>query len=96
MLIKLLLKIWPAITPIILYAFWNMVINKILQRIFTKKTTFKTKTQNQTDEKIVGQKSTSKDEEEIGPFSLKNRYFVATLYVSFILAIAGLIYGAFS
>jgi hypothetical protein len=96
MLIKLLLKLWPAITPILLYAFWNVVINKILQKIFTKKSDIEGKLDKKTGEKTVGQKSTSNNIEKLSPFSLKNRYFVITLYVSFTFAIISLIYTAFN
>ena len=80
---KLLLKLWPALLPILIYFFWVFVIEKlILQKIFCKKT-------NIEGEKLVGEGST--EIKKIKVFSLQNQSFVAVLYSSLILAIILLI-----
>ena len=95
MLIKFLLKIWPALLPIVVYIFWVYVIEDlILRRIFKDKKTIKG------EFKIVGEKSTEDFEnknsaEKIGKFSLQNRSFVTIIYISLILAILLLIAMAF-
>jgi hypothetical protein len=102
MLIKILLKIWPAITPILLYIFWNYVIDRILKKIFKRKDTIKGDKIVKDGEKIIGESASEKlqenfkNEQKISPFSLRNRYFVIILYISFISAIFTLIYGAFN
>jgi hypothetical protein len=96
MLIKFLLKIWPALLPIAVYIFWVYVIEDlILRRIFKDKKTIKG------EFKIVGEKSTEEDSkknspQKIGKFSLQNHCFVTILYMSLILAILLLIAMAFS
>lgn len=88
MLLKLLLKIWPSLIPILAYVVWIIVVeNIILKRLMRKKETI--------DGELVGESST-KDVQRVGKFSLQNRYFVMVLYLSLILAIGGLIALAFS
>jgi hypothetical protein len=73
MLLKILLKIWPALTPIILYIIWNILI-KIL---------FKKKDYIEADYKDVNNKTTS----NISPYSLKNKQFIFVIYLSLIFLI---------
>ncbi len=93
MLLKLLLKIWPSLAPIILYIFWVWLV-KFLKKKNPKKDWIDA-------EKVVGEKSTAdqvedqKSEEKFGKFSLQNPCFVAVLYVSLILAIITLLVTAF-
>jgi hypothetical protein len=88
MLIKFLLKIWPALIPIMVYIFWIYVIDRFLiPKILKKKTDIE-------GEKIVGGKTTAV--EKLGVFSLKNRCFVVILYMSLVLAILTLITFAFN
>jgi hypothetical protein len=49
MLIKILLKIWPALVPIVIYIVWSLIIKKII---------FKLKQKNKIieGEKIIGEK----------------------------------------
>lgn len=83
-MLKFLLKIWPAFLPITIYILWVLVIENILiKKILRRKDYIE-------GEKIVGEKSTNKKH-----FSLQNRNFVATLYVSFIVAIITLVLFAF-
>jgi hypothetical protein len=87
MLLKLILKIWPAITPILIYFFWilakriarnlamkaaNKVANKIIDGEFVEV--------NNKGKKI-------KEEDNVGDFSLQNKHFIITLYLSFFVAI---------
>ena len=105
MLIKILLKIWPAITPILLYAIWRLFIKKIINRIFRKNYCVKNNnSQSNNEEKIiegefveVGDKKTDEKFESKSEkiFSLENKNFVIILYVSLILAIACIISFAF-
>ena len=90
MLLKLLLKIWPSFIPIISYIIWVRVVeNIILKRLMRKKETI--------DGELVGEGSTKKEDvQNRSKFSLQNRYFIIVLYLSLILAIAGLISSAFS
>jgi hypothetical protein len=93
MLIKILLKIWPALLPIALYIIWRLVIKKIIFKI-------KERSKIINGEKIIGEKSSEKNEinnsgnlKKIFNFSDKN--FIITLYISLILMIACLIFLAF-
>jgi hypothetical protein len=98
MLIKILLKIWPAITPILLYIIWEFFIKKLINRIFRKNYCAKNNnSQSNNEEKIIegefvevgDKKSAQKFESKSDKiFSLENKSFVITLYISLILAIA--------
>jgi hypothetical protein len=103
MLIKILLKIWPALTPILLYAIWQLFIKKIINRLFRKNYCAKNNnSQSNNEEKIIegefaevkknqeSQNFSAKknDEEPNKIFSLNNQNFVRILYLSLILAIA--------
>lgn len=89
MFLKLLLKIWPALTPIILYIFWTFIIEGILIKKLLKKSSI-----------IATSKRKNKDKEEYvineaGTFSLQNKKFVIVLYISLILGIATMLNFAF-
>ena len=103
MLIKILLKIWPAITPILLYVIWQFFIKKLINRIFRKNYCAKNNnSQSNNEEKIIegefvnidknqeNQNFSAKKNEENSKniFSLENKNFVRILYLSLILAIA--------
>lgn len=86
MLLKFLLKIWPAFLPILVYIFWVYFIERVvIARIMKKK---------DIEEKVVGEGST--EVKKPGMFSLKNHRFVAVLYASLIMAIISLVFTAFS
>ena len=54
MLIKILLKIWPALAPILLYAIWQLFIKKLINRIFRKNYCAKNNnSQSNSEEKII-------------------------------------------
>ena len=98
MLIKILLKIWPAITPILLYIIWEFFIKKLINRIFRKNYCVKNNnSQSNNEEKIIegefvevgDKKSAQKFESKSDKiFSLENKNFVIILYLSLMLAIA--------
>jgi len=83
MIVKILLKIWPALIPITIYLLWVFVISKFLKKISERKKLIEGK-------KIVGEKSTSSSM-KISYFSLKNRNFILVLYFSLIAVILSLI-----
>ncbi|MBM5782692.1 MAG: hypothetical protein FJ368_04640 [Pelagibacterales bacterium] len=87
MILRFILKIWPALLPILFYLFWIFVIEKI----FIKKILKKEKIIE--GEKIVGEKTTSTKLKDV--FSLKNKKFLITLYSSLFLAIISLVFGVF-
>ena len=105
MLIKILLKIWPAITPILLYIIWEFFIKKLINRIFRKNYCVKNNnSQSNNEEKIIegefvevgDKKSDQKFESKTEKiFSLENKNFIIILYISLILAIACIISFAF-
>ena len=93
MLIKILLKIWPALVPIAIYIVWNLIIKKII---------FKLKQKNKIieGEKIIGEKSSARDNlqydfESKKLFNFRNTNFMITLYFSLIMMILCLIILAF-
>jgi len=93
MLIKILLKIWPALVPIVLYIVWSLIIKKII---------FKLKQKNKIieGEKIIGEKSSVRDNLQYDfdskkLFNFRNTNFVITLYFSLIVMILCLIILAF-
>jgi len=82
-MLRIILKLWPALLPVAIYCFWILVVRRfLLQKILRKKNEIK-------GEKLVGESSTS--QEKPMAFSLQNRGFVAILYFSFVLAILLLI-----
>lgn len=90
MLLKLLLKIWPSLIPILSYMLWVIIVeNIILKRLMRKKETI--------EGKLVGEGTTKKENvQKVSKFSLQNRYFIIVLYLSMILAIGTFISFAFS
>lgn len=105
MLIKILLKIWPAITPILLYIIWEFFIKKLINRIFRKNYCVKNNnSQSNNEEKIIEGEFVEVDEKKTDQkfesksdkiFSLENKNFVTILYISLILAITCIISFAF-
>ncbi len=86
-MIRLILKIWPALLPITLYLLWVFVFSKLISRIFRKKDYI------DANFDIIDEKTGQKTEKnaKIGRFSLENRVFVAVLYVSLLMMIFSLI-----
>ncbi|MFT5703017.1 MAG: type IV secretory pathway TrbL component [Rickettsiales bacterium] len=90
MLLKLILKIWPALTPILIYFFW------VLAKAFARKMLLKAL--NQKSDKIIEATYSEdrKESEEMGDFSLKNKKFIAVIYLSFFIAIICFLFFAIS
>ncbi|HLD76899.1 MAG TPA: hypothetical protein VI861_02070 [Rickettsiales bacterium] len=80
-MIKAILKIWPAFTPIILYILWVFIFEKLFRKIFRKKDYI------DADFAVIGEKR-----QKIGKFSLKNNNFVIVLYISLIFMILSLVF----
>jgi hypothetical protein len=100
---KILLKIWPALTPILLYTIWQFFIKRIINRILQKNYCVKNNnSQSNNKEKIIEGEfadidknqenknfsATKNDDYTKNIFSLENKNFVRILYLSLILAIA--------
>jgi hypothetical protein len=77
MLLKLLIKIWPALTPIFLYIFW-VIIRRIIFKLLNKKNYINA---NYSDLDNDNPKNT------ISPYSLKNKQFIFVIYLSLIFLI---------
>lgn len=88
MILKLIAKLWPSLTPILLYILWTYIVEKIFLKKLLKKSNVIE------GQKIVGQKSTTIN--SFPTFSLKNKRFLLSLYCSVILAIISLILFALS
>ncbi len=82
-MIRILLKLWPALTPIIIYLLWVFLIENILIKKILKKN-------KDLNYKVVGEGATV--EPVSSYFSLRNRKFVIAIYLSLILAILSLLY----
>lgn len=83
MLIRFLLKIWPALLPITLYLLWIFIFEKLYRKFFAKKDFI------EGEFKEIGKKEQSKR------FSLDNKGFVITIYATLLLVIFSLIFTAF-
>lgn len=95
---KILLKIWPALMPILIYVLYQLFLKKLLIKIYKSKKNF-----NQSNsakiidaeiEEAIGQKKT-KTKNSSNIFSLHNKYFIIILYVTLILAILAVLSFAF-
>jgi len=81
MLIRLLLKIWPALTPFLLYGLWILAMRIITIR--QRKKGF-----------IDAQYEVVNGKSKIGHFSLKNPRFVLVIYASLILMVISFLFFA--
>ena len=73
MILRILLKIWPALAVIFIYLFWVFIIERIILKKLRK-----AKIIDGEFEEINNNPNTP------GPFSLKNRRFLFTIYLSLI------------
>jgi hypothetical protein len=78
MILKILLKVWPALLPIILYIIWNFLVKKLLIKIFTKKDYIEANYQDLNEDQ---------KKNETSPYSLKNKQFIFVIYLSLIFLI---------
>lgn len=82
MLIKFLLKIWPALLPITLYLLWIFFFEKLYRKYFAKK------------DFIEGEFKVIEKNAKVKRFSLDNKSFVITIYATLLLVIFSLIFTA--
>ncbi|GDX36279.1 hypothetical protein LBMAG18_07900 [Alphaproteobacteria bacterium] len=90
MLIKIFLKIWPALIPIVLFLIYKLIVVKLINRIKNKNKTIE-------GEKIVGNSSTNpqpRNPEKF--FDLNDKNLIIILYLSIITMILCLIILAFN
>ncbi len=86
MILKILLKIWPALTPIAIY-FFLVIIKRLLSKLLQKKDYITTdyKDLNRCDSK----------NNNISPYSLSNKKFIFVIYLSLIFLIISFLSFAF-
>ena len=89
MLIKILLKIWPALVPIAIYLIWQFVIKKIINKLKQKNNTIE-------GEKIINDSTLQDKKNNKKIFDLSDKNLIITLYLSVIIMILCLIILAFS
>ncbi len=93
-MIKFLIKISPALIPIVIYFAWVFVFDKLFKKLLSKKEII------EGDFKVVGEGKSDENKDsnpvKISKFSLHNRNFVIVLYISLISAIITLIFTAIS
>lgn len=77
-MIKLLLKIWPALLPLAIYLIWFFIFKKRQKKDYIEG-----------NFNIVDEKS-----QQNKLFSLENRAFIITIYATFLLIIFSLIFVA--
>jgi len=95
MLLKIFLKIWPALVPIALFIIYKLFIVKLINRLKNKNKTIE-------GEKVVGDSKTTP--QNSGPqtyssqklFNLNDKNLIITLYLSLIIMILCLIILAFN
>ena len=99
MLVKILLKIWPAITPIILYCLWVFISTIIIGKV--RKCALKVVNQEEKAKnsdyidgkyKIVGEESAKKAQFR-SKLSFSNKNFLLSIYLGLIILIFTLIFG---
>ncbi len=99
MILKLLLKIWPALIPILLYIFW-IIIKRMIKNHFRKKSYIEGEFMEvkNYEKDMTSHKSrviTNDNKQIIGDFSLRNPKFIIIVYLSLSLIIISLIFFAF-
>lgn len=90
MLLKIFLKIWPALVPIVLFIIYKLFIVKLINRLKNKNKTIE-------GEKVVGDSKTSP--QTTNPqklFNFNDKNLIITLYLSLIIMILCLIILAFN
>ncbi len=101
MITKILLKIWPAITPILLYLFWVFFSTIIVAKVRKFAYNFVNKKNNNSKKKkkcVDGSyKVVSQDGKEADEFkskiSFSNKNFVISIYLGLILLILLMVFG---
>ncbi len=86
-MIKLLLKIWPALTPIIIYFLW-ILAQKLAYKIIARKIAKKAgRIIDATYQEVNPNNTQDNKKGKVGDFSLQNRQFIMVLYLSLFIAI---------
>lgn len=98
MVLKILLKIWPALIPIALYLLW-ILVKFIVRKSSAKENYIEGEFKEVNDRKAHEEKQNlqskmSPKSEVAGNFSLKNRSFVIVIYLSLIAIIISFLYFA--
>ena len=84
MIIKLLLKIWPALLPILIYCLW-ILAQRIFNKLWNRKSA---RIINATYQEVnPNHKESDQTNDKINDFSLQNHRFIVVLYLSFFVAI---------
>jgi len=86
MILKILLKIWPALTPIAIY-FFLVIIKRLLSKLLQKKDYITT------DYKDLNRRDSKNN--NISPYSLSNKKFIFVIYLSLIFLIISFLSFAF-
>ncbi|MFM7620716.1 MAG: hypothetical protein ACKO47_03835 [Alphaproteobacteria bacterium] len=90
MLLKIFLKIWPALVPIVLFIIYKLFIVKLINRLKNKNKTIE-------GEKVVGDsKTTLQATSPQKLFNFNDKNLIITLYLSLIIMILCLIILAFN
>lgn len=90
MLLKIFLKIWPALIPIALFIIYKLIIIKLINRLKNKNKTIE-------GEKVIGNSSTeSQPKNSQKLFNLNDKNLIITLYLSVIIMILCLMILAFN
>ena len=100
MLMKILLKIWPALTPIFIYICWQLFLKKLVNKIFRSKADLNQHNigdgervieaefcKSDQDLKTDSLKNLSNKKQKSGKeqiFSLSNKNFVIIIYINLI------------
>ena len=101
MILKLLLKIWPAVTPILIYCLWilaqtivkQIIVNNAKKRL-GKIINATYQDLNQSTEESI--KNQSEQQKRASNFSLANKNFIIVLYLSFFTALICFLFFAIS
>jgi hypothetical protein len=89
MILKLILKIWPSFVPIITYISW-VIIKGMVTKYLEKKNFIS----GEFEELDKNGKKIKKKSAKPDPFSLKNKHFIITIYLSLILMIISFLFFA--
>lgn len=95
MILKILLKLWPALIPIILYLLWLVVKNYYKNKNYIDGEFKEVNPKKVHEEKQNYQNKLHSEKENVGDFSLKNRNFILVIYFSLFAIIISFLLFAF-
>lgn len=93
MILKILLKLWPALIPILLYLLWIWLSKKLNKKSYIEAEFQEIK---KDDKKSQETTQNSANYQKIGDFSLKNTIFIAVIYSSLVITILSFLFFAIS